>query len=247
MIERFEWHYTPKHGSSLDMAESDLTVVATTGKKAQSTGTPSGWRCVGYALIKMAMRSGLAKREVLFEQIGTLADSARLVLDLLLIAHRPEFVEDRRFECAVLLLQLKPRPLRLHHPTAAITLQVPDQLLIDLIQAPILTATFSGKAFDASDVLRPGARHACGEGRAQPARRTVAVIRRCHRARAGNAHGSGLVRKTLPTRLRLGGIENAERQHKARCEIDFHAERLESSLPEHSADYIASWGASPPS
>ena len=24
LVERFEWHYTPKHGSWLDMAESEL-------------------------------------------------------------------------------------------------------------------------------------------------------------------------------------------------------------------------------
>ena len=29
LIERFEWHYTPKHGSWLDMAESELSVLAT--------------------------------------------------------------------------------------------------------------------------------------------------------------------------------------------------------------------------
>ena len=28
LIERFEWHYTPKHGSWLDMAESELAVLA---------------------------------------------------------------------------------------------------------------------------------------------------------------------------------------------------------------------------
>jgi len=28
LAERFEWHYTPKHGSWLDMAESELSVVA---------------------------------------------------------------------------------------------------------------------------------------------------------------------------------------------------------------------------
>jgi len=28
LVERFEWHYTPKHGSWLDMAESELSVVA---------------------------------------------------------------------------------------------------------------------------------------------------------------------------------------------------------------------------
>ena len=27
LIERFEWHYTPKHGSWLDMAESELAVL----------------------------------------------------------------------------------------------------------------------------------------------------------------------------------------------------------------------------
>jgi hypothetical protein len=27
-VERFEWHYTPKHGSWLDMAESELGVLA---------------------------------------------------------------------------------------------------------------------------------------------------------------------------------------------------------------------------
>jgi hypothetical protein len=28
IIERFEWHYTPKHGSWLDMAESELSVLS---------------------------------------------------------------------------------------------------------------------------------------------------------------------------------------------------------------------------
>ena len=28
IVERFEWHYTPKHGSWLDMAESELGVLA---------------------------------------------------------------------------------------------------------------------------------------------------------------------------------------------------------------------------
>ena len=29
LVERFEWHYTPKHGSWLDMAESELGALAT--------------------------------------------------------------------------------------------------------------------------------------------------------------------------------------------------------------------------
>ena len=29
LIERFEWHYTPKHGSWLNLAESELAVLAT--------------------------------------------------------------------------------------------------------------------------------------------------------------------------------------------------------------------------
>jgi hypothetical protein len=29
LVERFEWHYTPRHGSWLDMAESELAVLAT--------------------------------------------------------------------------------------------------------------------------------------------------------------------------------------------------------------------------
>jgi hypothetical protein len=28
LVNRFEWHYTPKHGSWLDMAESELAVLA---------------------------------------------------------------------------------------------------------------------------------------------------------------------------------------------------------------------------
>ena len=28
LVERFEWHYTPKHGSWLDMAESELAILA---------------------------------------------------------------------------------------------------------------------------------------------------------------------------------------------------------------------------
>jgi len=30
-VERFEWHYTPKHGSWLDLAESELSVLSVQG------------------------------------------------------------------------------------------------------------------------------------------------------------------------------------------------------------------------
>ena len=30
LVERFEWHYTPKHGSWLNLAESELAVLSTT-------------------------------------------------------------------------------------------------------------------------------------------------------------------------------------------------------------------------
>ena len=33
LVERFEWHYTPKHGSWLDMAESELSVLSTQCKR----------------------------------------------------------------------------------------------------------------------------------------------------------------------------------------------------------------------
>jgi hypothetical protein len=28
LVERFEWHYTPKHGSWLDIAESELSILS---------------------------------------------------------------------------------------------------------------------------------------------------------------------------------------------------------------------------
>jgi len=28
LVERFEWHYTPKHGSWLNMAESELAILS---------------------------------------------------------------------------------------------------------------------------------------------------------------------------------------------------------------------------
>ncbi len=28
LVERFEWHYTPKHGSWLDMAECEISVLS---------------------------------------------------------------------------------------------------------------------------------------------------------------------------------------------------------------------------
>jgi hypothetical protein len=34
LVERFEWHYTPEHGSWLNMAESELAVLPTRRSKA---------------------------------------------------------------------------------------------------------------------------------------------------------------------------------------------------------------------
>ena len=42
LVERFEWHYTPKHGSWLDLAESELGVLAAMpdGRRSLAVGTP---------------------------------------------------------------------------------------------------------------------------------------------------------------------------------------------------------------
>ena len=36
LVERFEWHYTPKHGSWLNMAESELAIPPTSASTAAS-------------------------------------------------------------------------------------------------------------------------------------------------------------------------------------------------------------------
>jgi hypothetical protein len=40
LVERFEWHYTPKHGSWLDLAESELGVLATQCLDHPGPGNP---------------------------------------------------------------------------------------------------------------------------------------------------------------------------------------------------------------
>src|SRR6266566_3117674 len=40
LVERFEWHYTPKHGSWLDMAESELGVLASQCLDRRIAGSP---------------------------------------------------------------------------------------------------------------------------------------------------------------------------------------------------------------
>ena len=40
LVERFEWHYTPKHGSWLDMAESELAVLSTQCLDRRIPNTP---------------------------------------------------------------------------------------------------------------------------------------------------------------------------------------------------------------
>jgi DDE superfamily endonuclease len=39
LIERFEWHYTPKQGSWLNMAESELAILSSQCQRSQ----PSRW------------------------------------------------------------------------------------------------------------------------------------------------------------------------------------------------------------
>jgi hypothetical protein len=49
LVERFEWHYTPKHGSWLDMAESELgettkpsSMKSPLGRRIETTPRPIG-------------------------------------------------------------------------------------------------------------------------------------------------------------------------------------------------------------
>jgi len=47
LVERFEWHYTPKHGSWLNLAESELGVLSASiaafpTNKSSSTKSPPG-------------------------------------------------------------------------------------------------------------------------------------------------------------------------------------------------------------
>jgi hypothetical protein len=52
LVERFEWHYTPKHGSWLNMAESELSVLSCQGLARRIPGScaatgpksPRAWR-----------------------------------------------------------------------------------------------------------------------------------------------------------------------------------------------------------
>src|SRR5215510_6509668 len=41
LVERFEWHYTPKHGSWLNMAESELAILSNVSIGASRTGATS--------------------------------------------------------------------------------------------------------------------------------------------------------------------------------------------------------------
>jgi hypothetical protein len=46
LVERFEWHYTPKHGSWLDMAESELGVLSSQSICSRGPALPSTVRLV---------------------------------------------------------------------------------------------------------------------------------------------------------------------------------------------------------
>ena len=46
LVERFEWHYTPKHGSWLNLAESELAVLAQPSTIARRAAIVSGAKCV---------------------------------------------------------------------------------------------------------------------------------------------------------------------------------------------------------
>src|SRR5258707_3273741 len=55
LVERFEWHYTPKHGSWLDLAESEIAVLSSQGldrriPDKQTLGARPDRRCDGHLL-----------------------------------------------------------------------------------------------------------------------------------------------------------------------------------------------------
>jgi DDE superfamily endonuclease len=47
LVERFQWHYTPKHGSWLDLAESELGVLVPRSPHSRQTNPHRGNRRLG--------------------------------------------------------------------------------------------------------------------------------------------------------------------------------------------------------
>jgi hypothetical protein len=62
LVERFEWHYTPKHGSWLDMAESELSVLSTQclGRRIPDKNSDRGSRRLGELSQPKTCQGGLA-------------------------------------------------------------------------------------------------------------------------------------------------------------------------------------------
>src|ERR1700733_570967 len=62
LVERFEWHCTPRHGSWLDMAEAELSVLLPVSRSAhpRQANPDRGSRCLGGQSQQASHQGGLA-------------------------------------------------------------------------------------------------------------------------------------------------------------------------------------------